>query len=218
MADTTEHVSAYTIRRAVESDAAAVAAIDDESSSEVGSLLAPAAPGELDRSIADGSLYIAVRSSTVVGYLCADRHHPGRLFIAGIAIVHSARGHGIGASLLTAALDGVDLNRIIVTGVASPLNLASLNLLFTHGFVGRWALLDHFGPGQHRIGLQMVKTGHGNSAPISVWLPAGDIHGCADALAADLVIHAATLIDDEPVLGLTNIDRTNLIPCAGPEP
>src|SRR5438270_11965558 len=120
----------YIVRKAQSRDASRISAIDIESSSLPGALLERAAPGELERGVEVGDVWVAECAEGVVGYAHVDRQCRSQLYVTGVVVVPSMRGHGFGASLLAAALASIELTKLPVCTVTNPKNLTMLKLLF----------------------------------------------------------------------------------------
>lgn len=204
------------VRKAQSRDASRISAIDIESASLPGALLERAAPGELERGVEVGDVWVAECAQGVVGYAHVDRQCRGRLYVAGVVVVPGMRGHGFGASLLVAALESIELSKLPVCTVTDPKNLTMLKLLFSRGFVGRWALPDYFGPERHRVGFQMRMSGGRELAVVS-WYQSSGIKAWLDIISAGYVVVTANFRGEIPLLGVTPFPALDLLPCAWPE-
>ena len=177
---------AHQLRLADASDAQTVRQLDDL-------VFAPgrldqqrADPGELEAGVDNGDIYLLILNGEPVGYLHADRSEPGRIYVAGVAIRPDVQGKGLGTALIDHMLSflGDQRDQLPVVTVTSPANLVMLKTLFRKGFSARWFMADHFGPGHHRFGCQLLNSGRAGSGPAdrqathrgpAVWVPVTEV-------------------------------------------
>jgi GNAT superfamily N-acetyltransferase len=180
-----------------------------------GDLLERAAPGELERGVEAGDVWVVECAEGVVGYAHLDRQCRSRFVVAGLVVVPSRRGHRLGTSLLAAALESVDLGRTPVCAVTSPENLVMLNLLFARGFVGRWALPGYFGPALHRVGLQLRVSGSSRPGEVG-WRQSSGLDTWAEVVSAGCAVIGVNSDGGVPLLGVTPSSALDLMPCPPP--
>jgi ribosomal protein S18 acetylase RimI-like enzyme len=117
-----------------------------------------AEPGELEAGVAAGDVHVVVRDGVIAGYLHADASRAGRIYVAGVAVRPDLQGQGLGSALIDQMLAvlGAERHLTPVVTVTSPFNVRMLKTLFRRGFSARWFIRDHFGPGHHRLGCQLL--------------------------------------------------------------
>lgn len=165
-----------TIRLAGENDSAAVRELDDLAFGSGGQR---ADPGELEAGVAAGDIYVLVQAEDVpVGYLHADTSRSNRIYVAGVAVHPQWQGRGLGSALIDRMLEvlGDERHLAPVVTVTSPHNVRMLKVLLQRGFSARWFLVDHFGPGIHRFGCQLLAADSPVPDPAStLWVPAAEL-------------------------------------------
>jgi GNAT superfamily N-acetyltransferase len=146
---------APTFRLADEGDAVAVRTLDELAFGPGGQR---AEPGELEAAVVAGDVHVLDLGGVPVGYLHADTSRANRIYVAGVAVHPGVQGHGWGSALIDhmLALLGDERHLSPVVTVTSPHNVRMLKVLLQRGFSARWFLQDHFGPGQHRFGCQLL--------------------------------------------------------------
>lgn len=146
---------AHEIRLADETDAAAVRSLDDVAFGLGGQR---AEPGELEAGVAAGDIHVLIQGGVPVGYLHADTSRSNRIYVAGVAVHPDFQGRGLGSALIDHMLEllGDEQHLTPVVTVTSPHNVRMLKALLQRGFSARWFLPDHFGPGSHRFGCQLL--------------------------------------------------------------
>jgi GNAT superfamily N-acetyltransferase len=169
-----------TIRPAEPHEAALVRGIDDSVFPERSEDLQRAPADELEEGIEAKDVYLLELAEQVVAYLHADRTDPRWIYLSGFGVLPELQNRGLGtamAGLVQPILEEYERKLPIYT-VTSPRNTRMLHLLFNLHFAGRWVLPDHFGPGRHRIGCQLLRRTSGLRESASVrQVPLADIHG-----------------------------------------
>jgi ribosomal protein S18 acetylase RimI-like enzyme len=143
----------YVIRLALGSDLAAVQALDSECFPEGSLDLQPAAEGELEDGILQGSTFVAENSGRVVGMIQFDRADPANWELLALAITQSFRGTGLGKLLMEKLSSEIGASKrpVSVTCVTSPNNIPMQQLLERFAFTKSQLLIDYFGPNKHRL-------------------------------------------------------------------
>jgi GNAT superfamily N-acetyltransferase len=118
-------------------------------------------PGELESGVEAGDVQVLEQDGRPVACLHADSTVTGRIEIAGMAVLPELQGQGLVTRLVESCLflvgPGVRRTAAIVT-IISPRSLRMLQILLRHGFLVRWFLRDHFGPGRDRFGLRSTSV------------------------------------------------------------
>jgi ribosomal protein S18 acetylase RimI-like enzyme len=169
------------IRLADEVDATAVRELDDLA---FGPGTQRAEPGELEAGVAAGDIHVLVRGDgRPIGYLHADASRTGRIYVAGVAVRPDWQGRGLGSALIDhmLALLGDERHLTPVVTVTSPSNVRMLKALLKRGFSARWFLDDHFGPGLHRFGCQLLTAAPADPTD-SIWVPAARLGRVAELI------------------------------------
>ena len=119
--------------------------------------LQPAAPGEIESGIQDKTIFVAMSRNKVVGMLQFEKISFDNWELLSLAITSAQRGRGIGKALLDTLF--AELSRspslVTVSCLTSPNNGVMQGLLGSFGFVQVAVLPNHFGPGKHRLKLQL---------------------------------------------------------------
>jgi ribosomal protein S18 acetylase RimI-like enzyme len=146
------------VRLANEADAVGVRELDTLAFSAGGQ---PAEPGELEAGVAAGDVHVLVKDGVLAGYVHVDTSRSGRIYVAGVAVRPGLQRQGLGCVLIDHMLDLLGSGREVtpVVTVTAPTNVPMLKILFKRGFSARWYLPDHFGPGMHRFGCQLLAPG-----------------------------------------------------------
>jgi hypothetical protein len=148
------------IRLAESAEKPQVRSLDDRIFPDGDPNLQRAPAGELETGVEAGDVYVTELAGRLVGYLHIDRTDPRLVNLSGAGIVPELQNRGIGTAMTalvrTILADYADL--LPVCAVTSPQNPQMLHLLFSMRFAGRWMLADHWGPGRHRIGFQLLRA------------------------------------------------------------
>ena len=119
--------------------------------------LEPAPAGEIEEGVEDGSVFVAIADTSVVGMLQFDKISSNEWELLTLAITSSHRSQGVGQALMERFF--VELSQspymVAVSCMTSPNNQAMQGLLESFGFVQVGLLADYFGPGKHRLKFQL---------------------------------------------------------------
>jgi GNAT superfamily N-acetyltransferase len=212
------------VRVARSRDAAIVRALDDAVFPPDHLDLQRAEPGELEAGVAAGDVHLLELGGDPVAYLHADRSERGRVFVSGLAVRPDLQRHGLGTVLVDRFLWSLGDPRALrtpVIAVTSPRNHTMLRVLFARGFVARWVLPDHFGPGRHRLGCQLRSGVDWPPGSGAGWVPTtavGTLRWLVQTRG--LVIRALRPASSAPVFGpvfeLAEPASGDLLPCTPP--
>ncbi len=147
------------IRLAEPHEARLVRHIDDSVFPEQSEDLQRARVGELEDGVEAKDVYVFEMEERVVAYLHVDRADPQRIYLSGFGILPELQNRGLGTIFVGLAQPVLEEyeDKLPIYTVTSPRNMRMLRLLFNARFVGRHVLLDHFGPGRHRLGCQLLR-------------------------------------------------------------
>jgi ribosomal protein S18 acetylase RimI-like enzyme len=112
-----------------------------------------ALPGEVAAAVLRGEVLVATINWEIVGFVHTSAKSPGHHFVDDIAVIESARGHGVGRHLVATALTKVGESCIVSCTIA-PTNTSSLILFTQMGFVITALVPDYYGPGKDRLWLE----------------------------------------------------------------
>jgi len=144
---------AVIIRSATADDIESLEAIEIGCFTTTDPTVAQAAPGEVATAVRRGEVLVATIDREIVGFVQASARSPGHHFVDDIAVIESARDHGIGRQLVGAVLTQVGESCLVACTIA-PSNTASLILFSRLGFVITAFLPDYYGPGKDRLWLE----------------------------------------------------------------
>lgn len=152
-----------TVRPAEPHETALVRGIDDCVFPEQSEDLQRAPDGELEEGVEAKDVYLFEMAGRAVAYLHVDRSDPERIYLSGFGILPEMQSRGLGTALVALAqpILAEYEHKVPIYTVTSPRNIRMLRLLFSLRFAGRWVLPDHFGPGRHRIGCQLLRQSSG---------------------------------------------------------
>jgi GNAT superfamily N-acetyltransferase len=156
-------IQSVTMRPAEPYEASVVRDIDDRVFPERSDDLQRARAGELEEGVESKDVYLFEMADQAVAYLHVDRRDPQRIYLSGFGILPEIQNRGLGTVLVALAQPILEEyeHKVPIYTVTSPRNTRMLRLLFNLRFVGRWVLPDHFGPGRHRIGCQILRRSSG---------------------------------------------------------
>jgi ribosomal protein S18 acetylase RimI-like enzyme len=113
----------------------------------------PAAPDELEKSIAAGQISVVRKGGAIVGFLRHEWPFENHIYISALAVHPNFRGQRVGYLLLENLLTQVAMldGEPAISTVTAPSNYAMLKLLLSQGFIARRMIRDYFGPGRDRL-------------------------------------------------------------------
>jgi GNAT superfamily N-acetyltransferase len=168
------------IRTAEPHEAALVRSIDNSVFPEQSRDLQRAPAGELEQGVEAKDVYLLELEHRAVAYLHVDRSQRGGIYLSGFGVLPELQNRGLGTAMARLAQPILEEyeHRLPIYTVTSPRNTPMLRLLFNLHFAGRWVLPDHFGPGRHRIGCQLLRrTSALPQSTTTRQVRLGDIHG-----------------------------------------
>lgn len=183
--------------------------------------LEPAPAGELEQAILDQDVYLLQLHDQPVGYLHIDSRHPDHVYLSGFGVLPEFQGHRLGTAM--ARLAGPILRqhqgRRAIYTVTSPQNIRMLRILFGWNFAGRWALPDHFGPGRHRIGCQLLReTSPQSSRSVRIrTVPVAQSDQLMALIANGWVLRSVRHAGAEAHFELTTAGPDDFLPCPAPQ-
>lgn len=207
------------IRLAEPHEAGLVRRIDNSVFPERSEDLQRAPVGELEDGVEAKDVYVFEMEERVVAYLHVDRAHPQQIYLSGFGILPELQSRGLGAILveLTQPILAEYEDKLPIYTVTSPRNTRMLRILFNSRFAGRHVLLDHFGPGRHRIGCQLLRgTSDLKEATRVRQVQLADIH------RLDRLVHDGWVIRDhhkgsaEPFFELAEGSDKDFLACPPP--
>ena len=179
------------IRLAEPHETELVRKLDDMVFPEQSMELQRAPANELEEGVRTKDVYLFELDNRAIAYLHVNRTDSRWIYLAGFGVLPELQNQGIGtaiASLMRPILDEAE-DKLPIYTVTSPWNTRLLRLLFNLRFAGRWVLLDHFGPGRHRIGCQPLRAASGETEPRTArQVPLEDIYALDRLLATGWVI------------------------------
>lgn len=195
-------IDSIIMRPAEPHEASLVRSIDDSVFPERSDDLQRAPAGELEEGVEAKDVYLFELAQRAVAYLHVDRGDPERIYLSGFGVLPEIQNRGLGTALVALAQPILEEyeHKVPIYTVTSPRNTRMLRLLFGLRFAGRWVLPDHFGPGRHRIGCQLVRPASGLLESVETKLSHfDDIH------------QLARLVDDGWVIRGQRKDETGLL-------
>lgn len=145
------------LRTAEPADLAAVRELDRLCFPEGRDDVEPAHPGELEQALREKQITLAVIGEAVVGMIQTEPLGEDHVYLAALAVHPDHQRSGIGARLIGRFTESVRLMspRPSATTVTSPANIAMIDLLTRHDFVGTRGIDDYFGPRKNRVYFQL---------------------------------------------------------------
>ena len=139
------------VRRATSADLARLKELDTVVFGQTDLGLEPAADEEFEEGLRSGGVFVTIDEGAMIGFVHMEPIGDDSIFLASLAVHPDHRRTGIGSALLERALIEAKEERIPVSTVTSPENLAMIRLLLDHGFEATDYIDDYYGHGKHRI-------------------------------------------------------------------
>ncbi len=151
----------FTLRPAIASDIDSLRLLDELAFPPDRLDREPAHPGEIELGLERNQFTVCEVAGAVVGMLQSEHLGPDHVYLVALAVHPDNQGLGIGRALVKEFVDKVHamVPRPSATTVTSPVNVAMISLLVSHGFIVRSGMRNYFGPGKDRVYCQLKSRG-----------------------------------------------------------
>jgi ribosomal protein S18 acetylase RimI-like enzyme len=207
------------IRLAGPHETGLVRGIDSSAFPEDSLDLQRAPAGELEKGVEARDVYLFELGERPIAYLHVDRSDPERINLEGFGVLPEYQSKGLGTAMMRLAQSRLAEHeeKLPIYSIASPRNTRMVRLLLNLRFAGRWVLPDHFGPGRHRVGWQLLrKASRLPEATETVTVPAADLGELHRLVRDGWVIVSPRWEGTQPLLVLALAGDGDFVGCPPP--